>query len=105
MERKSDGEKSDEAKERSGRAKSDGAAERQSDRWTGRRSEERRSDGATERVWISLYIKIEKRKKKKINCVGRSGWSERATEKRAAERKSNGAKSNGATERRSNRSM
>ena len=46
--------------------KSDGAKDGQSDR--------AKSDGA-----ISLYIKIEKRKKKKINCVGSYGWSERET--------------------------
>ena len=43
----------------------DGAKQRRSDIWTDRWSEERRSNGVTERAWISLYIKIEKRKKKK----------------------------------------
>ena len=79
MERKTDG------------AKTDGAKER--------RIEEQRSERATDQAWISLYIKIEKRIKKKINCVGSYGWSERATEQRSnrwTERRSDGA-----TERRS----
>ena len=42
-------------------------------------------------AWISLYIEIEKRKKKNSNCVGSYGESERATEQRATERKSDGA--------------
>ena len=50
MEQKSDG------------AKSNGATDGQSDR--------AKSDRA-----INLYIKIEKRKKKKSNCVGSYGWS------------------------------
>ena len=58
IERKSDG------------AKSDGATDGQSDG--------AKSDGA-----ISLYIKTEKRKRKKSNCVGSYGWSERATERRS----------------------
>ena len=80
MERKSDGATDGQ----SNGAKSDGATERRSDGAT-----ERRSEGATERAWISLYIKIEKIKNKNINCVGRYGWSERATEQRATERRSN----------------
>ena len=52
------------------------------------RSKKRRSDGATygqrdgakSEGAISLYIKIEKIKNKKSNCVGSNVWSERATE-------------------------
>ena len=46
--------------------------------------------------WISRYIKIENRKKS--NCVGSYGWSERVTEQIATEQNSDGAKSDGATE-------
>ena len=56
--------------------------------------------------WISLYIKIEKRKKKKSNCVGSYGWIERATEQRVTEQWSDGAtdgQSDGAMERQMDR--
>ena len=65
------------------------------------------SDGAKSDGAISLYIKTEKRKRKKSKCVGSYGWSERATERRsngALEQQSVGVTeqiSDGATERRS----
>ena len=72
-----------------------------------RKSDGAKTDGSTEQAWISLYIKIEKRIKKKINCVGSYGWSERATERRsnrALEQQSAGVTErikDGATERQS----
>ena len=64
-------------------AKERRSEERRSERLTERKATERKSDGATygrSDGAISLYIKIEKIKNKKSNCVGSYGWSERATE-------------------------
>ena len=80
MERKSD------------EAKSDGATDGQSDR--------AKSNGA-----ISLYIKIEKRKKKNSNCVGSYGWRERVTKQRATERRSDRWTERRSKDRRSDKSV
>ena len=67
--------------------RSERATDGQSDGATDGHSNRTKNDRA-----ISQYIKTEKQKRKKSNCVESYGWSERATEQRPTEQKRNKTK-------------